>query len=99
MEQLRVLGEPAQLAAPLAHVEAGQFLAVDLELAAIGGKAEQGVDQRTLAGAADADEGGTRAGCQGEVDGTDQHLALGAQYFKAFGFYLDGGVGMERRIA
>ncbi len=55
---MRVLREPAQLQAPLAHVEGGQLLTIYLELAAIGGKAEQGVDQRAFAGATDADKGG-----------------------------------------
>ena len=95
VEQLGVLGEPAQLQPPLAHVQLGELLAVDAERTAIGGKAEQGVDQRALAGPADPDQRSARACLKGEIDGADQHLALGAQHLQGAGLHPDGAIGLE----
>lgn len=77
--QVRILPDPAQLAAPVFGGQLAQFDAVYLQRAAIGQEAEQQVQQRAFTGAAQPDQRDALAGLQPKAQRAGQQRAVGRQ--------------------
>ncbi len=80
--QVRVLPDPAQLLPPVLCGQVTQFDAVDGQRSTVGQEAEQQIEQRTFAGAAQPDQRHALLRLQGETQRPGQQHAVRRQNFQ-----------------